>query len=78
MAADCTVIGAAHPDSAASEVIADAGIVVEPTVETVTETLSATLEGKRPESDPVSHARCYDWNAIAEQATETYRQTARR
>nr|WP_240940380.1 hypothetical protein [Haloarcula argentinensis] len=33
MATDCTVIAAAHPDSAADEVIGDAGFMIDPTVD---------------------------------------------
>lgn len=33
MAADCTVIAADHPDSAADEEIGEAGLLVEPTVD---------------------------------------------
>lgn len=40
MAAKCTVIAADHPKSAANEVIADAGFLVAPTVDALTETLS--------------------------------------
>jgi glycosyltransferase involved in cell wall biosynthesis len=73
MAADCTVIAANHPESAASEVIAEAGFCVEPTVEALTERLDAALGGARPATEPVEHARQYDWDAIAEQAETVYR-----
>nr|WP_321166960.1 hypothetical protein [Halorubrum sp. Atlit-28R] len=73
MAADCTVIAADHPESAADEVIADAGFLVEPTVDALTERLDAALGGARPPTAPVAHARGYDWDAIAEQAETTYR-----
>jgi glycosyltransferase involved in cell wall biosynthesis len=72
MAADCTVIAADHPESAADEVIADAGFLVEPTVDALTERLDATLGGARPPTSPVAHARQYDWDAIAAQAETAY------
>ncbi|CDK39347.1 hypothetical protein [Halorubrum sp. AJ67] len=58
--------------SAADEVIADAGFCVEPAVDAITEILGAALDGTRPPTDPVEHARQYDWDAIAEQAEATY------
>jgi len=72
MAAGCTVIGADHPDSAADEVIGDAGFLVEPTVDALTKTLDAVLHGDRPPSDPVERARRYDWDAVAAQAETAY------
>ncbi|ADB60128.1 hypothetical protein Htur_1237 [Haloterrigena turkmenica DSM 5511] len=44
MAADYTVIAAAHPESAASEVIADAGFLASPTVDDVTDALERTTD----------------------------------
>jgi glycosyltransferase involved in cell wall biosynthesis len=72
MAAGCTVIGADHPDSAASEVINDAGFVVEPTVDALADILDRTLAGERPSSDPRSVAAQYDWDSIATQAESVY------
>ena len=72
MAADCTVIAADHPESAADEVIADAGFLVKPTVDALTERLDAALDGACPPISPVAHARQYDWDAIAEQAETAY------
>ena len=72
MAADCTVIAANHPDSAADEVIDDAGFLVDPTVESLTETLDAALRGDRPSTDPVERAQRYDWDAVADQAETAY------
>ena len=72
MAADCTVIAADHPDSAADEVIADAGFLVEPTVESLTETLDAALGGTHPQTNPVERAQRYDWDAVADQAETAY------
>ena len=73
MAADCTVIAADHPESAADEVIADAGFCVAPTVDALAERLNAALGGARPSTSPVEHAQKYDWDAIAEQAETAYR-----
>jgi glycosyltransferase involved in cell wall biosynthesis len=72
MAADCTVIAADHPDSAADEVIDDAGFLVDPTVESLTETLDATLRGERPPTNPVERAQRYDWDAVADRAEAAY------
>ncbi len=72
MAADCTVIAAAHPESAADEVIDDAGFLVDPTVGSLTETLEAALGGKRPPTDPTERAQRYDWDAVADQAETAY------
>jgi glycosyltransferase involved in cell wall biosynthesis len=74
MAADCTVIAADHPDSAADEVIGDAGFLIEPTVTSLTRKLDATLEGSRPPTSPVTHAKKYDWDRVAEQAEHVYQQ----
>lgn len=73
MAADCIVIGADHPDSAANEVIDDAGYVVDPTVDTLARTLNRVLTGERPSEDPVEVANEYDWDVITERAEQAYR-----
>ena len=52
---------------------ADAGFLVEPTVDALTERLDAALGGARPPTSPVAHARQYDWDAIASQAATAYR-----
>ncbi|WP_121820728.1 glycosyltransferase family 4 protein [Halostella salina] len=72
MAADCTVIAADHPGSAADEVIGDAGFLVDPTVESLTRTLDEALHGKRPLADPVERARQYDWDSVASRAETAY------
>jgi len=72
MAADCTVIAADHTDSAADEVIGNAGFLVEPTVESLTETLDDALCGERPPTNPVERAQRYDWDAVADQAEAAY------
>ncbi len=73
MAADCTVIAAEHPESAASEVIDDAGFLAAPTVDGVASVLERALTGERPRSDPVTRAQRYDWDTVAEQAERCYR-----
>lgn len=72
MALDCTVIAANHPESAADEVIDDAGFLVDPTVESLGETLGVALNGIRPSTNPVKRAQRYDWDALADQAEATY------
>jgi len=73
MAADCTVIAADHLDSAANDVIGDAGFLVDPTVDALTEMLDRALDGARPETPPRERARQYDWDAVANQAETAYR-----
>ncbi|AFO59068.1 MULTISPECIES: glycosyltransferase family 4 protein [unclassified Natrinema] len=73
MAADCTVIAATHPESAASEVIGDAGFLVSPTVGGVATALKRALEGGCPSTDPTTQAQQFDWDAIANQAEQCYR-----
>ena len=75
MAADCTVIAADHPESAADEVIGDAGFLVEPTVTSLTQMLDAALDGSRPPTSPVARAKKYDWDRVAVQAESVYQQT---
>jgi len=73
IAADCTVVAADHPDSAADEVIGDAGFLVEPTVEALSTQLRAVLDDQRPPTEPVERARRYDWDTVAKQAERSYR-----
>jgi len=72
MAADCTVIAADHPDSAADEVIGEAGFLTEATVTDVTAVLRRALTGERPAVDPETHARQFDWDRVATDALEAY------
>lgn len=72
MAADCTVVAADHPDSAANEVIGDAGFLADPTVESVTRMLNRALSGERPSAEPIERARRYDWGAVAARAEAVY------
>jgi glycosyltransferase involved in cell wall biosynthesis len=73
MAANCTVIGVDHPESAAGEVIDDAGFVTEPTTEALASALDRALAGERPPTDPTRRASRYDWDEITEQAESVYR-----
>jgi glycosyltransferase involved in cell wall biosynthesis len=52
MAADCIVIAAGHPESAAGEVIGEAGYLVEPTVDGVVEVLDSAIAGSAPRRLP--------------------------
>lgn len=73
MAADCTVIGADHPDSAADEVIGGAGFLPEPTVEGVAAALDGALAGQTPAVDPTDRAQRFDWQAVTDAAETAYR-----
>ncbi|WP_144905934.1 glycosyltransferase family 4 protein [Halobellus captivus] len=75
MAADCTVIAADHPDSAADEVIGDAGFLVGPDVESLRDVLNRALDDVRPKEDPRERAQRYDWDAVADQAERAYRRS---
>lgn len=72
MAADCTVIAADHAESAADKVIGDAGFLVDPTVDSVTEILARAVRGERPPSNPVERAQRYDRDSVADQAETAY------
>lgn len=78
MAADCTVVAAKHPDSAADEVIGDAGFLVDPTVAALRDRLDAVLGGERPPEDPVKRARGFDWDTVAASALSAYERAAAR
>ena len=49
MAADCTVIAANHPESAASEGLDDGGFLVKPTKAALSDALDRALAGEQPE-----------------------------
>lgn len=76
MAADCTVIAADHPESAASEVVEDAGFVVEPRHDKLVNALGRALSGERPAQNPTTRAKQYDWNNVAMQAENAYMRAA--
>jgi glycosyltransferase involved in cell wall biosynthesis len=73
MAAGCTVLAADHPESAASEVIGDAGFCPAPTADAFATALDRALAGNRPSADPVAAARGYDWENVVSQAERAYR-----
>jgi glycosyltransferase involved in cell wall biosynthesis len=73
LAAGCTVIGADHPRSAASEVIGDAGLAVRPTTAAVTQALSRSLSGVAATTRPERRAAQFDWDRIAAQTLDVYR-----
>lgn len=72
MAADCTVIAADHPESAASEVLGDAGMLIQPERTALATALGEAIAGKRPTTDPQERATEYDWESVAIQAKTTY------
>jgi len=73
MAEDCTVIEADHPESAASEVVGDAGFLTAPTVDDLAAVLEQALQGERPNMEPTVRAQQFDWDTVAEQAAQCYR-----
>lgn len=73
MAADCTVVAADHPHSAAKEVVGGGGFLAEPSVDAVADTLGHALDGQRPPENPPDVAHEYDWTTVAKQAERTYR-----
>jgi glycosyltransferase involved in cell wall biosynthesis len=76
MAAGCTVIGAAHPESAADEVIGEGGFLAEPTVAGVAAALERALGGDRPAVDPQVRAKRFDWDRVAAEALDAYTDAA--
>ncbi|MFC4357695.1 glycosyltransferase family 4 protein [Halobium salinum] len=72
MAADCTVVAVRHPQSAAEEVVGDAGFLTEPTVTALVGGLRSALQGERPQTQPTVAAKRYDWDRIAEQSERVY------
>jgi len=77
MAAGCSVIGAAHPDSAADEVIQDGGFLVAPNADALATALERALHGSAPASDPEVVAHQFDWNNVATDAEEAYQAAIR-
>jgi glycosyltransferase involved in cell wall biosynthesis len=76
MAAGCTVIAADHPDSAADEVVGNAGFLTKPHAESLNEALRDALDGERPQQDPQERAQQYDWDTVAHQAEQAYQRAA--
>ncbi|WP_049898883.1 glycosyltransferase family 4 protein [Halococcus agarilyticus] len=75
MAADCTVIGADHPESAASEVLGDAGFLPEPNRGALTKALDRALADEQPMTAPQERATDFDWSSVATQAETVYQKT---
>ena len=75
MAADCTVIAAGHPESAASEVLGDAGILVRPERTALAAALGEALAGERPTTAPRAYAVAYNWGSVAAQAETVCKKT---
>lgn len=76
MAAGCTVIGANHPHSAASEVLGPSGLLANPTEQSVARELKRALDGYKPTENPELRAEQFDWKHIANDAAEAYRDAA--
>ncbi len=76
MAADCSVVAADHPDSAADEVIGNAGFLTKPTVGAIVEILERILDGERPAIEPLEQAQQFDWDIVAAKAEAIYRNAA--
>ena len=72
MAAGCRVIAADHPDSAADEVIGDAGFLAQPNITDVSNTLKRVLAGEQPQTDPRERANIFNWDQVADDALEVY------
>jgi len=73
MAAGCSIVAVDHPRSAASEVVGDAGFVVEPSPTELADGIQRALGGAGPARDPSAHVQQYDWSKVADQAEEAYR-----
>lgn len=77
MAADCTVIAANHPNSAADEVLGRAGFFADPCADDAARTLARALDGDRPAESPTERAKRYDWDTVTEQAERVYERRTR-
>jgi glycosyltransferase involved in cell wall biosynthesis len=73
MAAGCTTVVADHPESAASEVVGDAGVVVVPTVDAVADAIDRALSGAETDVDPVERAGRFTWESVVDDLLATYR-----
>jgi glycosyltransferase involved in cell wall biosynthesis len=72
MAADCTVVAADHPQSAAASVVDDAGFLVGPSANSLAQGLDRALAGGRPETAPTVRAQRFDWATVTDQAETAY------
>lgn len=76
MAADCTVVAVDHEDSAAGEVVGDAGFVTDRSVPALADALDRALAGETPPRDPRDAAEAYDWDAVASEAERVFADVA--
>jgi glycosyltransferase involved in cell wall biosynthesis len=74
MAADCTVIGARHPESAAGEVLGDGGFLADPTVDGLEPVLTRAVDGERPPASPTEIAAGYDWDVVTDRMATVLRE----
>lgn len=73
MAAGCTVVAVDHPQSAASEVIGDAGVLVPSTDDDLARGLRRALTNPDLPADPVERAGGFDWEPLTDRAAAAYR-----
>lgn len=66
LAADCTVVVANRPESAATEVVGDAGLAVKPSIDRMERGLHKALLGTPDLPDPVTRAAEFDREAITD------------
>lgn len=72
LAADCTVVVADHPESAAAEVVGDAGLTVKPSTTGMEEGLRTALFEMPDLTDPTERAADFDWRAVTDKAERVY------
>lgn len=72
LAADCTVITVNHPNSAGSEIVANAGFVTAPAVSGIADAIERALSGVRPPCEPVARAAEFDWDEVAAQTEQHF------
>ena len=73
LAADCTVIAADHPDSAATDVLGDAAFAVTPSTSALVDVLERALQGAEPTGDADAVVEAHDWDAVATKALASYK-----
>lgn len=72
MAADCIVVTVEHEYSAGSEIVADAGFVVQPTAEQLSKAITQACLGDVPDQPPTERAADFDWDVITTQTESFY------
>ena len=77
MAAGCTVVVADAEQSAAPEVVGDAGLVVGPDVSSISRGLERALGGWLPPTEPGTRAATFDWDLITDRAERGYERAVR-